>query len=339
MTDLHRPSFRVGELYTHEGIYRQLEVGNAGGIRPSVDKRGQTRRLVVLSSDVSARILRENPYHDRIEGDILTYTAAGLEGDQDFSGINRRILEQRDTPFPIYGFVNIGSRRSAELGPRRWRFVGLLQYLRHFTEKQIDARKRSRDSLVFELMIHHEPSEVPVHRDRELSRAACSVSLDTSERQIERQAGRKAGLSLSVDSMAGERVRRTLLGLAPRRFEHVVKLALEATGFEHVAVTRYTADGGIDVNALVGARLWPFRGSSLQVQAKRWLHTVGRREVSELRGSLQPQSHGAIVTTSFFSRAAILEATEGTKKPIVLVNGLEFAAALILNDVKFEKMV
>ena len=82
------------------------------------------------------------------------------------------------------------------------------------------------------------------------------------------------------------------------------------------------------MNAFAGTMLWPFRGGLLQVQAKRWLHTVGRREVAELRGSLQPHAHGAVVTTSFFTKAAIAEATEATKKPIVLVNGLEFAAIL-----------
>jgi len=81
--------FTVGDLYTHEEVYKTLKVGNAGGIRPSVGKDGETRRLVVMTSHPSARIIRENPYHDRIEGDVLVYTAAGLEGDQEFgySGI------------------------------------------------------------------------------------------------------------------------------------------------------------------------------------------------------------------------------------------------------------
>jgi hypothetical protein len=43
---------------------------------------------------------------------------------------------------------------------------------------------------------------------------------------------------------------------------------------------------------------------------------------------MQPYAQGAVVTTSFFTKAAILEASEATKKPIVLVNGLEFATVL-----------
>jgi restriction endonuclease Mrr len=131
-----------------------------------------------------------------------------------------------------------------------------------------------------------------------------------------------------LDGAAIELTRRSLLALSPERFEHVVKEALQATGFERVSVTRYSGDGGIDVNAFAAASLWPFFGNALQVQAKRWLHTVGRTEVAELRGSLDPHSHGAIVTTSFYSKAAIAEAAAPAKNPIVLVNGLEFSAIL-----------
>jgi restriction endonuclease Mrr len=53
-----------------------------------------------------------------------------------------------------------------------------------------------------------------------------------------------------------------------------------------------------------------FENTLVQVQAKRWLHSVGRKEVAELRGSLQPFAKGAVVTTSHFSRAAINEATD-----------------------------
>jgi len=79
------------------------------------------------------------------------------------------------------------------------------------------------------------------------------------------------------------------------------------------------------VNAFAGVSMWPICGLLLQVQAKRWLHTVGRREVAELRGSLQPFARGAVVTTSHFSRAAIAEASEAGKNPIALIDGHTFA--------------
>ena len=325
--------FRVGETYTHEEVYRRLKVGNAGGIRPCIGDDGEIRRLVVMTSEPSARILRENPYHDRVEGNVLVYTAAGREGQQAFSGINRRLLDQQDTPFPIYAFTNIGNRRNIKLGSRRWRFLGLLQFLRHFSETQVDARSEQRQALVFELFIHTEPAEVPPLNDREIfaqiyrERGAIGGN-DDAERDVVVTASTPMPLAAPLDSGIAEGIRRSLLAVTPERFEHVVKDVLTVTGFERVSVTRYSGDGGVDVNAFAGPALWPYRNGLLQVQAKRWLHTVGRREVAELRGSLQPHAQGAVVTTSFFTKAAIAEATEATKKPIVLVNGLEFAAVL-----------
>jgi hypothetical protein len=325
--------FKVGKLYTHEEVYSSLKVGNAGGIRPNLDKSGAIRRLVIMTSEPTAKVLRENPYHDRVEGDVLVYTAAGREGRQEFSGINRRLLDQRDVPFPIYGFCNIGSRRNVKLGPRRWRFLGLLQYLRHFTETQVDVRGERREALLFELCIHADPNQVPVDHDRELSAQVCERprepnSPDETDRAVVVPISVTASLAAPVNKIVAENIRRSLLVLSPERFEHIVKDALTATGFERVAVTRSSADGGIDVNAFAGTVLWSYCGGLLQVQAKRWLHTVGRREVAELRGSMQPYAQGAVVTTSFFTKAAILEASEATKKPIVLVNGLEFATVL-----------
>lgn len=298
-----------------------------------MNESGNIRRLVVMTSEPTAKVLRENPYHDRVEGDVLVYTAAGREGRQEFSGINRRLLEQRDAPFPIYCFSNIGSRRDAQLGQRRWRFLGLLQYLRHSTEKQIDARSQPRDALVFELCIHRDPSAVAIKHELQLSAQACDKprsgnGQDESAREVVIPSSVASPLVASVDNLVAENIRRALLVLSPERFEHIVKDALTATGFDRVTVTRFSADGGIDVNALAGPNLWPYGEGLLQVQAKRWLHTVGRREIAELRGSLQPHAQGAVITTSFFTKAAIAEAAEAAKKPIVLVNGLQFSAIL-----------
>ena len=122
-----------------------------------------------------------------------------------------------------------------------------------------------------------------------------------------------------------EETRRKMLALTPQGFEHLVKHALERSGFEKVQVTRYSQDGGIDVEAETGSSLWPLRGTLVQVQAKRWIHTVGRREIAELRGSLKNYARGAFVTTSHYSKSAVQEAVEMTKVPIVLMDGQAFA--------------
>ena len=321
-------SFRVGQRYTHEEVYQTLGVGYAGGIRPCLGKNKELRRLVVMTTVPDARILRENPYHDRIEGDVLVYTAAGREGDQSVAGANKRLAAQLDTPFPIYGFSNIDNRRASPHGKKRWEFLGLLQYTRHYPEVQVDARQQPRDAWVFEMLIHRSLEVVPIDHDLAISAeliAKSPLSSAADERELAKKEPSESAGKITPDPIQTEALRRQLLALHPEQFEHLIKSVLELSGFSRVAVTRYSQDGGVDVNAYADSSVWPLRNLHLQVQAKRWLHTVGRREVAELRGSLEPLARGAIVTTSYFSRAALGESLASGKSPIVLVDGNEFA--------------
>lgn len=66
--------FQVGTSYTNDQVRFALRVGNLGGIRPSVDDRGNLRHIAIMSStDIGRQSDYRNPYSDRIEGDILTY--------------------------------------------------------------------------------------------------------------------------------------------------------------------------------------------------------------------------------------------------------------------------
>ena len=141
----------------------------------------------------------------------------------------------------------------------------------------------------------------------------------------------------AIDKAAIENTRKQLLACAPERFEHIISDILLRSGFNDVSVTRYSQDGGIDINARLDKKAWPLRHLLTQIQAKRWLHTVGRKEVAELRGSLQPHAAGCIVTTSHFSRAAVTESTETGKVPITIVDGYELAR--IVQSVKLELLV
>ena len=53
--------FEVGELYSAGEMQQRVEVGNAGGIRVSLDGKGQVRRVVLLTAAATAKIQRENP--------------------------------------------------------------------------------------------------------------------------------------------------------------------------------------------------------------------------------------------------------------------------------------
>ncbi len=85
----------VGQLYSNEDIFRGLRVSNAGGIRPLI-KDGSVKRVAVMSSVQDFHAASENPYHDRLEGEILTYTAAGKSGQQTLKGKKKKKKKKKN---------------------------------------------------------------------------------------------------------------------------------------------------------------------------------------------------------------------------------------------------
>lgn len=319
----------VGQLYSNEEIFRSLKVSKAGGIRLSISEK-TVLRATIMTSDQSFHGARENPYHDRLEGGILTYTAAGKHGQQTLAGMNNRLIEQKTFNFPIHGFALIASRRDRSVGAKRWRYLGLLEYLRHYPDMQIDADGKVRKVWLFEFRIHDEQQVLPLAADAAVAHEVMAASRrreasNSADDEIIDEGGRPE----TEDIKRIEEVRGRLLAMEPRGFEVFIKELLVHCGFRDVCVTRFTADGGVDVNARTGGRIWIFENTLVQVQAKRWLHSVGRKEVAELRGSLRPFSRGAVLTTSHFSRAAINEAGEEGKNPIALVDGFRLSKIVL----------
>ena len=94
--------FVVGELYAHDFIMKELMIGNSGGIRISTTSRTEVARVVLFSTSEQEDNPHENPYEDRAEGSILTYTGTGKIGHQHLSGQNLRMTQQGTEYFPIY---------------------------------------------------------------------------------------------------------------------------------------------------------------------------------------------------------------------------------------------
>lgn len=320
---------KVGQLYSNEEIFRYLGVSNAGGVRFSIYEE-KVVRAAIMTSDQGFHRAWENPYHDRLEGAVLTYTAAGKFGQQTLSGANSRLLEQKRLNFPIHGFTLIASRRDRSVGVRRWRYLGLLEYLRHYPDTQLDANGEVRKVWLFEFRIHDECEVLSLSSERETAAEIFIASrLQAAATTDDDEVINETGQPSTENIRRIEEVRGKLLAMEPRRFEVFVKDLLVHCGFRDVCVTKFSSDGGIDVNARVGARIWLFENTLVQVQAKRWLHSVGRKEVAELRGSLQPFSRGAVLTTSHFSRAALIEASQEGKNPIALVDGFSLSRAVL----------
>jgi HJR/Mrr/RecB family endonuclease len=326
-------ALEIGQLYSNDEIYRSLKVSNAGGIRVSLLDKA-ILRAVIMTSVESFHGSGENPYHDRLEGDVLTYTAAGKLGEQTLAGVNSRLIEQKTFNFPIHGFVLIASRRDKSVGPKRWRYLGLLEYLRRYPDTQIDVEGKVRRVWLFEFKIHHGQQVLPLGLEGTISSQILVKSrLQTVNNAEDDEIIDKSGHQQAGNVEQIEQVRGRLLAMGPRRFEFFIKDLLVHCGFSDVCVTRFSADGGVDVNARAGDRIWIFESTLVQVQAKRWLHSVGRKEVAELRGSLQPFAKGTVVTTGHFSKAAINEASEEGKNPIALVDG--FRLSKVVLDEKF----
>jgi len=322
-------SFKVGGIYTNDQIRFALDLQNVGGIRPALDSNRNIRHVAILTAaEESGRLPGENPYHDRIEGSILIYTGQGREGDQALTDRNKRLIEQYTSPTPFFGFTNIGRQR--------YRFLGLLELVRHYQESQADKKGNLRRVWVFEFRIHDKPGVVPIEDALSISASLLAESrrnnpLGSSEREV-------APLPDDHDQAEAspverETVRARLFQFTPHDLEHFIKLVFERTGFVKVSVTPATGDGGIDVNAYVDEKDDFFAGTHVQAQVKRWRHAVGSPEINNFRGALSTTAKGVFVTTSHFTRAALAEARRETKPSIALVDGERLAGIVIRSGI------
>ena len=100
---------------------------------------------------------------------------------------------------------------------------------------------------------------------------------------------------------------------------------MERSGFRDVRVTRYSGDGGIDINAYVDDSLEFLAGTFVQAQVKRWRHAVGSIEINNFRGALDATAKGVFVTTSSYTRAALIEAQRESKPRLTLIDGMTLA--------------
>ena len=117
----------------------------------------------------------------------------------------------------------------------------------------------------------------------------------------------------------------------PIAFEELVGELLAKIGFEDVAVTRASGDGGIDVRGTLVAG--DVIQTKMAVQVKRWKNNVQAPVVQQVRGSLGAHEQGLIITTGDFSAGARQEAEQPDKTPIALMNGKQMVSLLIEHDI------
>jgi hypothetical protein len=285
---------------------------------------------VLTTADEAGKMISENPYRDRIEGDIFTYTAQGRQGDQQLRGRNKRLIEQYVIPVPFFGFVNVGKQN--------YRFLGLLELLRHYQETQADTTRSLRKVWLFEFRIHSRPVTVPIDQAKVLTASLLGESRRltgwTKEETAIEEAVSCHGQEDLSNSPTLEVVRSRLLSLQPAGFESFLRGVMELSGFKEVRVTGKSGDGGIDLNGFVDESNDFFSGTHVQVQAKRWRHTVGSIELNHFRGALSTTAKGVFVTTSHYTAAAVKEARHPAKPCITLIDGLRLST--IVTRLKLE---
>lgn len=115
--------------------------------------------------------------------------------------------------------------------------------------------------------------------------------------------------------------------LQPVAFERLIQRILRETGFAQVEVTGRTGDGGIDGTGI--AKINGILSFRVVYQCKRYRGAVGASEIRDFRGAMQGRADkGLFITTGYFTRDALKEATRDGAIAIDLVDGEKLAEKL-----------
>lgn len=110
-----------------------------------------------------------------------------------------------------------------------------------------------------------------------------------------------------------------LMGLSPAGFEAFAQRLLREAGFQGVAVTGRSGDGGIDGNGILEVN--PLVSFKVLFQCKRYAGSVGAGAVRDFRGAMMGRADkGIILTTGSFTTEARKEAVRDGVPPIELVD-------------------
>lgn len=111
-----------------------------------------------------------------------------------------------------------------------------------------------------------------------------------------------------------------LRSLPPSGFERICQRLLRESGFQQVAVTGKSSDGGIDGHGIL--QINPLVSFKVLFQCKRYQGAVATSVVRDFRGAMQGRADkGIILTTGTFTTDAKKEATRDGAPPLELVDG------------------
>lgn len=132
-----------------------------------------------------------------------------------------------------------------------------------------------------------------------------------------------------------------------REFEIFLNSFLSSLGFEEVVTTQYVGDKGIDLTCCKsGLDLNGTDTLNYYVQAKRYARSnkVQAKEVRDLKGTTKRDKNGKIlsnnyvnvfITTSFFTPAALTEASDNPNMPVITIDGSQLIQYCIDKGIGF----
>ena len=125
-----------------------------------------------------------------------------------------------------------------------------------------------------------------------------------------------------------ERINKCLVeSLSPAAFERLIQRMLRETGFAQVEVTGRAGDGGIDGKGI--AKINGILSFRVVFQCKRYRGSVSASEIRDFRGAMQGRADkGLFITTGYFTRDAVKEATRDGAIAIDIVDGEKLAEKL-----------
>ncbi len=126
-------------------------------------------------------------------------------------------------------------------------------------------------------------------------------------------------------------IKRLKNAITPEQFEQFVAELLRCMGY-YARVTRYSADGGVDIIAHKDEL--GFEPPIIKVQCKQVLSTIGGPPVQQLLGAIQPSEHALFVTLGDYSSDAIR--IERGKSNLRLIDGTDLVQLILNNYERFE---
>jgi restriction system protein len=134
-----------------------------------------------------------------------------------------------------------------------------------------------------------------------------------------------------VDTETETDWREELLGILqeinPDAFERMIQRMLRESGFIQVEVTGRAGDKGIDGQGIL--RLGGLLSFHVLFQAKRWKGSVPPSEIRDFRGAMVGRADkGLFITTGYFTKDAIREATRDGAHAIDLIDGEQLISKL-----------